>query len=101
MPSTKLPPAPLALPLPSVPTTAVMLLLPHLHGSHAAGVTLALVCTFAGNLLLVGSIANLIMVDLARQAGIHIGWRQHVRTGLPVAAGSLLLLWAWLRWGMG
>ena len=80
---------------------AVMLLLPHLHGSHAAGVTLALVCTFAGNLLLVGSIANLIMVDLARQAGIHIGWRQHVRTGLPVAAGSLLLLWAWLRWGMG
>ncbi len=80
---------------------AVMLLLPHLQGSSAAGATLALVCTFAGNLLLVGSIANLIMVDLARQAGIHIGWRQHARTGLPVAAGSLLLLWAWLRWGLG
>ena len=45
---------------------AVMLLLPHLQG-ESAGVTLALVSTFAGNLLLVGSIANLIVVDLARK----------------------------------
>ena len=49
---------------------AVMLLLPHLRGQEA-GATLALVSTFAGNLLLVGSIANLIVVDLAHRAG---GW---------------------------
>jgi hypothetical protein len=34
------------------------------------GVTLALVSTFAGNLLLVGSIANLIVVDLAEKSGM-------------------------------
>jgi Na+/H+ antiporter NhaD/arsenite permease-like protein len=77
---------------------AVMLLLPHLQGD-AAGVTLALVSTFAGNLLLVGSIANLIVVDLARKSGIAIDWRQHAVTGIPVTIGTLALAWgAWLRW---
>lgn len=79
---------------------AVMLLLPHLPGPQA-GVGLALVSTFAGNLLLVGSIANLIVADLARQAGIAIDWRAHARTGVPVTLGSLALLWGWMRWGLG
>ena len=37
-------------------------------GRRQAGMMLALVSTLAGNLLLVGSIANLIVVDLARRA---------------------------------
>jgi Na+/H+ antiporter NhaD/arsenite permease-like protein len=74
---------------------AVMLLLPHLQGD-AAGVTLALVSTFAGNLLLVGSIANLIVVDLARKQGIDIDWKQHALTGIPVTLGTLALVWVWL-----
>jgi Na+/H+ antiporter NhaD/arsenite permease-like protein len=74
---------------------AVMLLLPHLQGD-ASGVTLALVSTFAGNLLLVGSIANLIVVDLARKQGIAIDWKQHALTGIPVTLGTLALVWAWL-----
>ena len=74
---------------------AVMLLLPHLQGD-SAGVTLALVSTFAGNLLLVGSIANLIVVDLARKSGIDIDWKQHALIGIPVTLGTLLLVWAWL-----
>ena len=76
---------------------AVMLMLPHLQGEQA-GVMLALVTTFAGNLLLVGSIANLIVVDLARKSGIEIDWRAHARTGIPVTLGTLALLWGWLRW---
>jgi Na+/H+ antiporter NhaD/arsenite permease-like protein len=76
---------------------AVMLLLPHLKGGNA-GVELALVTTFAGNLLLVGSIANLIVVDLARRSGIVIDWRRHALTGIPVTLGTLALVWAWLRW---
>jgi Na+/H+ antiporter NhaD/arsenite permease-like protein len=75
---------------------AVMLLLPHLQGD-AAGVTLALVSTFAGNLLLVGSIANLIVVDLARKQGIDIDWKQHALTGIPVTLGTLALVWVWLH----
>ncbi|RVU43308.1 SLC13 family permease [Rubrivivax rivuli] len=74
---------------------AVMLLLPHLQGEQA-GVMLALVSTFAGNLLLVGSIANLIVADLAKQQGIAIGWRQHLRIGLPVTLMSLALAMGWL-----
>jgi Na+/H+ antiporter NhaD/arsenite permease-like protein len=71
---------------------AVMLLLPHLHGQQA-GVTLALVSTFAGNLLLVGSIANLIVVDLAQKGGVCIDWRDHARVGLPVGLLTLLVIW--------
>ena len=79
---------------------AVMLMLPHL-GSGATGAaaatTLALVSTLAGNLLLVGSIANLIVADLARRQGIAIDWRRHARTGVPVTLLSLLIVWVWMR----
>lgn len=77
---------------------AVMLLLPHLGADpQQAGVLLALVSTFAGNLLLVGSIANLIVADLAAKEGIELNWGRHALTGLPVTVLSLLLAWAWLR----
>ena len=74
---------------------AVMLLLPAAH--HAdAGPILALASTLAGNLLLVGSIANLIVVESAARLGIRIGWRQHARTGVPVTVASLAIAAAWL-----
>jgi Na+/H+ antiporter NhaD/arsenite permease-like protein len=72
---------------------AVMLLLPHLPAGDASGVLLALASTFAGNLLLVGSIANLIVVGLAERAGVVIDWKQHARIGIPVTLLSLALLW--------
>jgi len=78
---------------------AVMLLLPHLK-SPEAGVTLALVSTLAGNLLLVGSIANLIVVDLARRSGVAIDLWAHARIGIPVTLTTLGMVWVWLRWGL-
>ena len=75
---------------------AVMLLLPTTRGPDA-GATLALVSTLAGNLLIVGSIANIIVVDAARKAGIPIDWRRHARAGVPVTLASLALAWAWMR----
>lgn len=77
---------------------AVMLLLPHLRGNADAGVMLALVSTFAGNLLLVGSIANLIVADLARKAGVTVDWRAHAAIGVPVTLATLALVWGWLAW---
>ena len=75
---------------------AVMLLLPHLGADPAAaGIRLALVSTFAGNLLLVGSIANLIVADLAAKEGIVLDWKRHVITGVPVTLVSLAVVW-WL-----
>lgn len=75
---------------------AVMLLLPHLQGNPTAGTVLALVSTLAGNLLLVGSIANLIVADLARQGGVVIDWKNHARVGVPVTVLSLLVVAVWV-----
>jgi len=76
---------------------AVMLLLP--HGVHPlTGAILALASTLAGNLFLVGSIANLIVVDQASQLGVRIGWAKHLRTGVPVTAGTLAVAALWLWW---
>jgi Na+/H+ antiporter NhaD/arsenite permease-like protein len=70
---------------------AVMLLLPHIQGPGGteAGLLLALVSTYAGNLLLVGSVANLIVADLAAEQGIRIDWKTHARFAAPVAGLSL------------
>ncbi len=79
---------------------AVMLLLP--HASHPlAGPILALASTLAGNLLIVGSIANIIVVEQAATLGIRIGWRRHARVGIPVTLATLALAaaWLWLRAG--
>jgi Na+/H+ antiporter NhaD/arsenite permease-like protein len=79
---------------------AVMLLLP-VAGHALAGLLLALVSTLAGNLFIVGSIANIIVVDVARRRGVHIDWRGHARVGLPVTAATLAVTAAylWLRQG--
>lgn len=77
---------------------AVMLLLPAANGPQA-GAVLALTSTLAGNLLIVGSIANIIVVDEAAQQGVRIDWRAHARTGIPVTCATLTIaaLWIWLR----
>lgn len=74
---------------------AVMLLLPVATRDHA-GPMLALVSTLAGNLLIVGSIANIIVVDAAARRGIVIGWREHARVGVPVTVATLAIAGAWL-----
>jgi len=74
---------------------AVMLLLP--VASHPlAGPILALSSTLAGNLLIVGSIANIIVVDQARQLGVAIDWRTHARVGIPVTLATLAVAAGWL-----
>ena len=76
---------------------AVMLLLP--VAEHAlAGPTLALVSTLSGNLLIVGSIANIIVVGAAARRGIRIDWKRHARTGVPVTLATLAICAASLWW---
>ncbi len=74
---------------------ATMLLLP--VATHPlAGPLLALSSTLAGNLLIVGSIANIIVVDQAARLGITISWREHARIGVPVTMITLAIAAAWL-----
>ncbi len=79
---------------------AVMLLLP--VATHPqAGPILALASTLAGNLLLVGSIANLIVADAAARRGIRLDWRVHARTGVPVTLATLAICAAHEAWRLG
>jgi Na+/H+ antiporter NhaD/arsenite permease-like protein len=78
---------------------AVMLLLP--AAQHPlAGLLLALVSTFAGNLLIVGSIANIIVVDAAARRGVRIDWHRHATVGVPVTLGTLGVTALYLWWRM-
>lgn len=76
---------------------ATMLLLP-LAKDPLSGPTLALSSTYAGNLLIVGSIANIIVVDQAERLGIKIGWGDHARVGVPVTLLTLAQAAVWLWW---
>ena len=77
---------------------AVMLLLPA-AGHPLSGPVLALASTLAGNLFIVGSIANIIVVEQAGRLGVRIGWREHARVGVPVTMATLAVaaLWLWIR----
>lgn len=56
---------------------------------------LAVLSTLAGNLLVVGSLANIIVVERARQAGVVLGFAEHARCGVPMTLASLAGACAW------
>ncbi|MBB6253959.1 SLC13 family permease [Nitrospirillum iridis] len=66
------------------------------HPPEGALYALALFSTLAGNLLLPGSLANIITVERAAISGIALGFRDHARCGVPVTLISLLLAAVWL-----
>ena len=74
---------------------AVMLLLPG-HTSVEQGTLLAVSSTLAGNLLLPGSIANLIVAEQARPYGLRLGPVEHARVGIPATLIALALSAWWL-----
>lgn len=78
---------------------AVMLfrpIVPDLANPHAAWLTLAMATTLAGNLTLLGSVANLIVAELAKKQGVHLSFVEYLKAGTPIAILSLLLGIAWL-----
>ncbi|HAH43594.1 anion transporter [Gimesia sp.] len=75
---------------------AIMLLLPLSPGAEM-GPVLALSSTLAGNFIIVGSVANIIVVESARLAGIKIDFKTHARVGVPVTIITLAVAWIWLR----
>jgi Na+/H+ antiporter NhaD/arsenite permease-like protein len=78
---------------------AVLVLSPFvsaLHDPRRAWLALAMASTLAGNLTLVGSIANLIVARGAEARGIEIGFWTYLRAGVPLTVLSLLVGVAWL-----
>jgi Na+/H+ antiporter NhaD/arsenite permease-like protein len=61
-------------------------------------VGLAILSTLAGNLFLVGSLANLIVAERARLQGVRLTFADHAKAGVPITVLSMLFagLWLWL-----
>lgn len=61
---------------------------------------LAALSTLAGNLFLVGSLANIITVERAKEHGVTLGFLDHARSGVPITLISMALACLWL-WAAG
>jgi Na+/H+ antiporter NhaD/arsenite permease-like protein len=80
---------------------AVVTILQVWHGiPEGTLVGLAILSTVAGNLLLVGSLANLIVAERAATAGVRLSLRDHASAGVPIAIASMLFAGLWL-WAAG
>ncbi|MCC6556870.1 MAG: arsenic transporter [Polyangiaceae bacterium] len=76
----------------------ILLLQPWIHAQpdpRLAWITTALISTLAGNLTLLGSVANIIVVETAG-AQREIGFRAYLRVGLPVTLASSIAALGWL-----
>jgi Na+/H+ antiporter NhaD/arsenite permease-like protein len=71
--------------------------LAHLADPRRAWLVLAMSSTLAGNLTVVGSVANLIVIQQARQR-VQIGFWEYFRVGAPLAAMTILAGAAWITW---
>src|SRR3989442_1405383 len=58
-----------------------------------AWLVLAMASTLAGNLTILGSVANLIVVETARAARVEIGFVEYAKVGVPLTLVTLLLGW--------
>jgi len=78
---------------------AVLVLKPfvqHLADQRTAWLTLAMASTLAGNFTILGSIANLIVVERARRGGVEIGFWTYFRLGAPVTMITIAIGVWWL-----
>jgi len=64
---------------------------------EAAWLALAMSSTFAGNLTVLGSVANLIVVENARREGVAISFWEYCKVGIPLTILTLGMGIAWLE----
>jgi Na+/H+ antiporter NhaD/arsenite permease-like protein len=78
-------------------SAAVMLLLKvvNISQGHSAYI-LALANSFGGSLIIVGSVANIIVVQQAKEFGVNISFRDFARLGVPVTLAALAGLVMWV-----
>jgi len=69
---------------------------PQLPDPRLAWLTLAMASTLAGNLTLLGSVANLIVAETARGQGVNLSFREYLRAGVPITLATLTVGIIWL-----
>ncbi len=69
-----------------------------LPNHDVAWLTIAMASTLAGNFTVLGSIANLIVVQTAAARGVEISFRDYFRVGAPLTMLTLAIgtVWLWL-----
>ena len=67
-------------------------------GNNLIWYLLAVVSTFAGNLTLLGSIANLIVAEQARPLGVKMGVGEFLKVGLPLTLIATVLAVGYFMW---
>jgi Na+/H+ antiporter NhaD/arsenite permease-like protein len=76
----------------NVPAVVLWLpVVPRLPNAELAWLVMAMSSTFAGNLTLLGSMANLIVAERAKARGVTLGFRDHLKVGIPVTI--LTMVW--------
>lgn len=79
---------------------AVMLLRPVVAGSAqpvAGWLTLAASSTLAGNLTLLGSVANLIVAEIASRRQVNLSFGEYTRSGVVITFLTLIISVLWLQ----
>lgn len=71
-------------------------LIPNLSNPQAAWLTLAAVSTMAGNLTLLGSVANLIVAEAAAKRGVKLSFWEFTKPGFIITLISLILGVGWI-----
>lgn len=78
---------------------AVLLLRPLIPGQadpQQAWLAVAAASTLAGNLTLLGSVANLIVAETARRQGVELSFGAYLRAGVPLTLLTLVIAWLML-----
>jgi Na+/H+ antiporter NhaD/arsenite permease-like protein len=70
--------------------------IPQFPNPEQAWLTLAMATTLAGNLTLLGSVANLIVAESARQWGIRLSFSEYLKAGVPITIATLAVGVLWL-----
>lgn len=79
---------------------AVLVLSPiikSLHNNEVLWLALAMSSTFAGNLTLLGSVANLIVAESAKRHGITLSFSEYLKSGILITTFTFLTGILWLN----
>jgi Na+/H+ antiporter NhaD/arsenite permease-like protein len=66
-------------------------MIPMMENPRIAWLVLAMATTLAGNLTLLGSVANLIVAESARSKGVHLSFIEYLKAGVPITILTLLI----------
>ncbi len=81
----------------NVPAVMIFLdVVPALDNPTRGWHVLAAAATLAGNLTLLGSVANLIVAEIAARHGVTLSFRAYLRAGLPITVLTLASALLWL-----